>query len=89
MSPLELDRYFDLLEVAIAEQDDIKIDLYLSRLSQSYASFSDEQLDIYNHAEMLSSELSSNIVFVDNDEDYYDDGQPSWDQEWHDFDPDC
>ena len=35
-------------------------------------------------ADMLdSNELSSR--FMDEDDDYEDDGQPSWEQEWEDF----
>ena len=35
-------------------------------------------------ADMLdTNELSSR--FADDDEDYEDDGQPSWEQEWEDF----
>ena len=42
-------------------------------------------------ADMLDcNELSSRFMDDDEDEeDWEDDGQPSWEQEWHDFDPDC
>ena len=42
-------------------------------------------------ADMLDcNELSSRFMDDDEDEeDYEDDGQPSWEQEWHDFDPEA
>ena len=37
-------------------------------------------------ADMLDcNELSSRFADDDEDEDYEDDGQPSWEQEWEDF----
>jgi len=65
------DRALELVEMGMVSAED------MLTMALKYMSTDDV-------ADMLDcNELSSR--FADDDEDYEDDGQPSWEQEWEDF----
>jgi hypothetical protein len=71
---------FDLLEVALEEENLENAEVYLGKLSKYFHLFDDELTDYYQYAQDVIDSYSSY---------YEDDGQPNEIQEWHDFDPDC
>ena len=80
MSKIEakLEEYFDGLTRALAEEDTLTVQLYLSRLSPYVEYFNQDQADTYYEA--------------DNCVEYFNSGrmiEPSELDEWQDFDPEC
>ena len=65
------DRALELVEMGMVSAEDM-LTMCLKYMS------SDDVADMLD-----CNELSSR--FADDDEDYEDDGQPSWEQEWEDF----
>lgn len=87
-----IEAYFNLLFLSLEESDYTGASILLSKLSPYSNSFSTEQLEMYNEAEILCNHAGSpRLHFIEEEEEdiFEDDGQPSWEQEWHDFDPDC
>ena len=57
----------------------------LARLSRYYSSLSEEEVSKFVEFELMVE--TGNLTVDDyDDDDYY---EPSWADEWYDFDPDC
>ena len=72
------------LEVAQEFGDLHQMQTALARLSRYYSSLTEEEVNKFLEFELM---VETGNLNIDENEDYYED--PSWEQEWYDFDPDC
>jgi|SaaInlStandDraft_1057018.scaffolds.fasta_scaffold04630_3 hypothetical protein len=75
---VKVESLFDILEVAISEEDWERAELMLAKISIYYQKLTDFQTDYYNHCQSIVDDC-----YID---DY---PEPSELDEWHSFDPDC
>ena len=78
--------YFDILEVAMAEQNIELAETMLARISPYFHLLDDEHIDYYQGCQYA---IEENMVhcFAKEDTDDYD--EPSEYDEWQSYDPDC
>lgn len=74
----KVEEYFESLDLAIGLEDFEKAEIFVSRLSDYTYMFDQDQQDYYEWA----------VKYVDqvSDDNYY---EPTEQDEWYDFDPDC
>jgi len=77
--------YFDILEVAMAEQNIELAETMLARISPYFHLLDDEHIDYYHGCQYAIEE--NMIHCFAGDEDNYD--EPSEMDEWFSYDPDC
>ena len=78
--------YFDILEVAMAEQNIELAETMLARISPYFHLLDDEHIDYYQGCQYAIEENMVHCFAKEDNDDY---NEPSEYDEWQSYDPDC